>query len=129
MLSEGRGLEHVSSTFPFADMKISYQDHVTWRSRAVFATRVGLCSCMCVWGIKVVIVFFFNNSSFRSLGIFFAFHFNFLNGVFRKNWSNFPFIVGPKRIFEQSFFTLYLSSLLLALSFNPFSIFSRYISL
>ena len=34
--------------FLFVDMKVSSQHHPAWRARAIPATRVGLCSCVCL---------------------------------------------------------------------------------
>ena len=71
--SEGRGFERVLGTFPFVDMKISNQHH---------ATRVGLCSRVCLGVEKWQLFSLCSNSSFRSLGFFFVFYFKPLNDGF-----------------------------------------------
>ena len=46
--SEGRGLETASGSLPFVDMKISTQHNAACCSRAILATRVSFCSCVCL---------------------------------------------------------------------------------
>ena len=46
--SGGRGIEPVAGTIPCVDMKVSNQHPVACCSRAVLATRVAYCSCVCL---------------------------------------------------------------------------------
>ena len=49
-LSEVCGFEPVSGTFLFVAREISNLHHAAWRSRAILATLIGLCSHVYVFG-------------------------------------------------------------------------------
>ena len=53
----------MSGKFPFVDTRISNQQHPAGRSRAMLATRVGLCSCV-FGGLKLAILYIKRVGSF-----------------------------------------------------------------